>query len=327
MIKDLKLHAFTFSLINYCSCNCKHCLVNSGSKTKSFLDIKSILNVCSEIKEMNILKNEPIALTGGEVSLHPQIVEIIAKIYSLGFKKINISTTGSNFTEDQIYKIAPLTNIVSFSIDGTEKYHNSFRQNPNIYKKTLWAIEKFQKYGAKNIAIQTTVSKENFNQIEDIGVLAKNIGAQHIRLVPLLPIGRAKKCISEDIFLNEDDYVKLLEKVIKFNGYYTDKSTTSILDRKSFLLNNPEKVLGLSGMNSFEIDSFGQLYPHGVFSEDYIIGNIHNEKLYNLLNKFFKGNIYKKYIDLCNNTYQNYVINGKSDTICWVKEKILNSER
>jgi MoaA/NifB/PqqE/SkfB family radical SAM enzyme len=272
-------------------------LVNSGSKPKSFLDINVVLNICNEIKEMNILNNEPIILTGGEVSLHPQIVEIIKGINSLGFKKINISTTGSNFTENQISEIAPLINIASFSIDGDEEYHNSFRQNDNIYNKTLWAIKKFKEYGVTNTSIQTTVSKENFNYLDEIGMLAKQLNVEHIRLVPLLPIGRATKCLPENIFFDNIDYAKLLEKIIKFNGYYVDKSTSSILDRRSFLLEHPEKVLGLSGLNSFEVDAFGQLYPHGICSDDYIIGNVNNEKLYNLLNKFFEGDVYRKYIE------------------------------
>lgn len=238
-----------------------------------------------------------------------------------------MSTTGSNFSEEQIKEIAPLLNIVSFSIDGDENEHDAFRRTKGSYIKTLWAIDKFQKYKAANIAIQHTVHRANFNNINKIMELANSLKVQHVRLIPMLPLGRAEISFPSDIFLDNSDMLMLLQKVIYYNGYYTNMDTTSIVELRSFLLNHPQKVLGIDGIKSFEVDAYGGLFPHGAMPDMYNVGSLYEESFEDLINKFLNSGMLNTYLNLCNDIYDKFVINGKDMALCWEKEKQLEAEK
>ncbi len=322
MINYLNLNSFTFSITDYCGCKCKHCLVDSGTNKRNFLNKDIILKVCKEIKSLNILSNdEPIALTGGEISFHPQIIDIIQEIKKLNFKKVNINLTGMAFNEDNIKKIAPLINIACFSIDGPSEFHDNFR-GVNIYMKTLKNINLFKKYGTKNIAIQMSILKENMKYIDEIAQLANFYGVDHLRLVPVLPIGRAQSYIDNNQLLNQSDYDELLKKVIFLNGKFIRIDTSSLLDRRSFLLKNPQKVYGIESITNIEVNQEGNVFFNGFVNNTFCIGNIKENSLKKILNDFLKGEKYSYYNKISKDIYCKEVINGNKETICVYKSKL-----
>ena len=323
MVEEKKmpdLKGFSFSITNYCLCKCKHCLLGNDSGKKIFLKKDDILKICHDIMDYNIMTaDKPIALTGGEISLHPDIIDIICGIHKMGFKKINISTTGMGFSEDNIKNIAPYINIASFSLDGTKDYHDWFR-GVRIYEKTISCIKLFQKYGAKNVAIQMSVSNENYDMIEPLVKYAHDNKVSHVRIIPILPIGKAET-MQEISLLNKQMYEKLHLKIMILNAKYSDMDKTSILDRKKFLLSNTERIYGRDTVDNMEVSADGSVHFCNMLDEKYSIGNIYTESILNIVQGTYDTEAYCQYNKMSHKIYSD-ISTDNNETICLLEERM-----
>lgn len=315
------IEAISFSITNYCLCNCKHCLLGDRKENNFFLEKEMVFKVCDDIIENNIIsKKQPIALTGGEISLHPEIVEMILGIYERGLKKINVSTTGLGFTEHMIEQIAPKVNIVSFSLDGNKQFHNWIR-GINIYEKTDWCINQFKKNHVKNLAIQMSICEENYDMIDDIVQYGYENEISHIRLVPILPIGRAKRLVDRITLLNDETYEKLHLKVMELNAKYSNMDITSILDRKEYLLKNSERIRGLGSINNLEISERGIVHFGDMLCDGNALGNIYDKNIKDIVSNISKTSVYARYCEETEKILEK-VQTQKFESVCVLKERL-----
>ena len=125
-------------------------------------------------------------LIGGEFNILPDAIPMVRFAKSLGFKTIMMATNGRmfsylDFTRKMIK--AGLTDIV-FSIHGhTAELHDKLTQSPGSFNQLLQGLSNFKKLKFKNIGSNTTIVKQNYKVLPEIGSFIFNLGIRNSEFI------------------------------------------------------------------------------------------------------------------------------------------------
>lgn len=193
--KQLRLVAW--EVTRKCNLNCIHC--RAGSERGPYpgeLDKERCLEILNQIS----LVGKPIViLTGGEPLLRDDIFHLAEHGTQMGLRMV-MATNGTLLTSDVIKKMkASGIKRVSISIDGSDKYlHDQFRKVPGAFKGALEGCRLLKTAGLE-FQINTTVTQHNVHEIKNILDLAVRLGAAAHHIFLLVPTGRAKEMVNQEI--------------------------------------------------------------------------------------------------------------------------------
>ena len=162
-----------------------------------------------EILDQIALVGQPIViLTGGEPLLRGDIFDLALHGTELGLRMV-MATNGTLLTPQIAEKLAASgIKRVSISIDGLNaEEHDRFRKVPGAFKGALEGMEHLKKAGIE-FQINTTITRHNVDQIQDILDLAIDLGAVAHHIFLLVPTGRGKDMVNQEI--DAEAYEKLL---------------------------------------------------------------------------------------------------------------------
>ncbi|MGD6810004.1 MAG: radical SAM protein [Candidatus Bathyarchaeia archaeon] len=185
----------SWNVTRECNLKCSHCYINAADKKlpdeltteegKQLID-----QICKVSKPLLIL-------SGGEPLLRPDIYELIKYGSSKGLK-MGLGSNGSLIDDEVAKKLKEAGIItVSISIDShIPSQHDDFRGVPGSWEKAVNAIKALR---ANNVLVQvnTTLTHDNYDQIDDIMSFSESIGVENFHLFFLVPTGRGVKL--EDI--------------------------------------------------------------------------------------------------------------------------------
>jgi heme b synthase len=202
------------------SCNlaCVHCRAAADNGPyEGELDTKASFRLLDQIAETG---NPIIILTGGEPLLRPDIFEIAKYGTDKGLRMV-MAPNGTLVTEEVAEKMAASgIQRISISLDGsTRETHDAFRGVDGAFDGALQGIENAKK---KNIAFQinTTITKQNLDQIPKILKKAEDLGAVAHHIFLLVPTGRGKYIANQAI--DSEEYEKTL------NWFYDQRDKTPL---------------------------------------------------------------------------------------------------
>ncbi len=134
-----------------CNLRCDHCFYLDridGYKKESELTLNEIKKVSSKLGKIFYL-----SITGGEPLLRKDIIDVIRIFYKQNsVKMITFHSNGQNperlekITKEVLATCSKLKFIVSISLDGFEKQHDSIRGVKGSYKKVITSVERLQKF-------------------------------------------------------------------------------------------------------------------------------------------------------------------------------------
>jgi heme b synthase len=181
------------------------------------LDTQASLRLLDQIAEVG----QPIViLTGGEPLLRKDIFELARYGTDKGLRMV-MAPNGTLITDENAKKMAESgIQRISISLDGTTKeHHDRFRGVDGAYDGAMRGIAAAKKAGIP-FQVNTTISKLNYDQIPDILKLAENLGAVALHIFLLVPTGRGKYIIDQEI--SAEEYESTL------NWFYDQKDKTSL---------------------------------------------------------------------------------------------------
>jgi len=201
---DLRLVAW--EMTRSCNLNCVHCRAAAErGPYPGELDTGKCLEILEQIAQVG----QPIViLTGGEPLLRKDVCELAQHGTRLGLRMV-MATNGTLVTPE-IAKKMKSSGIkrISISIDGASaEEHDQFRKVPGAFDASLESIDWLKKEGIE-FQINTTVTRHNVHQVPDILDLAVKLGAVAHHIFLLVPTGRAKEMVNQEIDALE--YEKLL---------------------------------------------------------------------------------------------------------------------
>ena len=181
----------SWNVTRQCNLKCPHCYINATDKKPiNELTTEEAKNLIDQICEVS---RPLLILSGGEPLLRSDIYELIRYGASKGLK-MGLGSNGSlidDATAKELKKAGIET--VSISLDShIPEQHDEFRGVKGSWEKAVNAIKALRKNGVL-VQVNTTLTQQNYDQIDDIMSLAESIGVENFHLFFLVPTGRGVK--------------------------------------------------------------------------------------------------------------------------------------
>lgn len=201
-----------------CNLACMHCRASATrGPFAAELDTRASMHLLDQIAEVA----KPIViLTGGEPLLRPDIFEIATYGTARGLRMV-MAPNGTLITKALAREMAKAgIKRISVSLDGaTKTSHDRFRGVEGAFDGAVRGI-KMAKDAGLEFQINTTITKINLNEIPQIQELAIELGAVAHHVFLLVPTGRGKYIVDQEISAAE--YERTL------NWFYDQRAKTPL---------------------------------------------------------------------------------------------------
>lgn len=200
-----------------CNLTCAHCRRVEDDEAAdtdiTTAQAKQLIDQLAEVGEKQDFM--PILVfSGGEPLCRDDIFELIVYAKETGLL-CALATNGTliNSGIAQNIKDACIER-VSVSLDGaTSEVHNKLRKLEGSFEAAVGGVKFLRECGVP-FQINMTITRHNVHQLDDIFVLAENLGAVAVHLFMLVPVGCGEEFAAEDM-LSADEYEGVLERVAK----------------------------------------------------------------------------------------------------------------
>lgn len=160
-------HAITYA----CNSKCKTCTYWRMSKRKNEdLSTRAVFRLLDDAYDFGM---RGYYLFGGEPTVRSDICAIVDYAKAKGFLT-TMNTNGSLLAS----KAESLRNVdfVFVSLDYFNSYHDFIRGRSGSFKEVMEGIEQIRKTGHTKVVLVTTISSLNFDAVEPMAKLAKDLG-------------------------------------------------------------------------------------------------------------------------------------------------------
>ncbi len=199
--KDNPLRLVAWEITRNCNLDCQHCRASATmGPYEGELETAAALKLLDQIAQVG----RPIViLTGGEPLLRDDIFQVARYGTDLGLRMV-MAPNGTLITAANARQLVDAgIQRISISLDGaTQKTHDHFRGVPGAYEGALRGIEHAKAVGLE-FQINTTITKANLDQIPKIQKLAVRLGAVAHHIFLLVPTGRGKYIVDQEIDAQE----------------------------------------------------------------------------------------------------------------------------
>lgn len=250
-----------------CNLRCPHCYSGAGEEKAGQLETGEILHLLGDLAQMGVVG---LILTGGEPTLHPDIIRIVERADELGFV-LSMATNGTLLTPELLERYPKNESFICLSLDGFEA-HKTIRSG-STHSFVERKLEMLGRYGIQS-SIMTTISHANIGEVLPLVRWARDRGTV-LRTVPFVPIGRGKGNRREMLLKDGDlpaaamAWALETEFELRKNSEY-GLCIGHLYDFCLSFVNNSRRCKG--GRSLAYIDAGGEVYPcsncraDGVFS-------------------------------------------------------------
>jgi AdoMet-dependent heme synthase len=207
MIKVDKPRLVFWELTKRCNLKCIHCRASADDEIfKGELDTDNIKRVIDDIV---LYANPILVLTGGEPLFRGDIFTIADYAKQKGLR-LALATNGTLIERDTALKIKKSgIQRVSISIDGKDSQsHDAFRGIDGSFKKAIEGTSFLTKAGVE-FQFNTTITRRNVLELEEIILLAEKAGAKALHIFMLVPVGCGADIAGTDM-LSKEKYEEVL---------------------------------------------------------------------------------------------------------------------
>ena len=267
-----------WELTRACNLKCKHCFSDSGRPELRELTTEEIKTAIDRFAEQKVFS---INFTGGEPLLRSDLFEILRYASS---KKISIDLSTNGFlVTAKMVELLQQTNVfqLQVSLDGIGDSHDNFRGVKGSFRRALDAIKLLKKANI-NVAISTSVNKNNLAEISKLIDLSVDVGASVFKTTLFIPMGRGK-LNQQKLAIDSDDVRRLAlliaakEKevsdhlVLVKDGFYPWLLEENYVRDPAWMRN--QNVGCAAGTSSLFITADGNVTPCP-FLRNLVIGNL-----------------------------------------------------
>jgi len=159
-------------LTNRCNMNCPVCFANAR-RTGYVCEptYEQHVGHMQALRDLRPLPCTAIQFTGGEPTIHPDFLRLLAKAREMGFSHIQLATNGIRMADADFAAAAADAGLhtLYLQFDGVgEEAHRQTRNYPGIWEKKLAAIENCRKLDLKVCLVPTIVRGVNDDQVGEI---------------------------------------------------------------------------------------------------------------------------------------------------------------
>jgi radical SAM protein with 4Fe4S-binding SPASM domain len=184
----------SWNVTRKCNLKCAHCYINANDTEINELTTQEGKQLIDQIADVS---HPLLILSGGEPLLRDDIYELIRYGTEKGLR-MGLGSNGTLLDANVAKKLSEAgIKTVSISLDShIPAQHDAFRGVPGAWEKAIQAIKVLRENDIL-VQVNTTLTQENYDQIDEIMSLAEQIGVENYHLFFLVPTGRGAKI--EDI--------------------------------------------------------------------------------------------------------------------------------
>jgi|TARA_Y100000031_G_scaffold76443_1_gene84148 MoaA/NifB/PqqE/SkfB family radical SAM enzyme len=136
-----------------------------------------------------------IVFTGGEPTIHKDIIKLVWNAKRIGYKIIQIQSNGRRFYYLNFCKAMVAAGATQFSssIHGScSEIHDSMTQAPGAFKQTVEGIKNLKKLG-QYVMTNTVITKQNYKDLPNLAKLLVSLGVEQYQFAFVHILGSADK--------------------------------------------------------------------------------------------------------------------------------------
>ncbi len=181
-----------WELTRACMLACKHCRAKAIRKRHP--DELTTEECFKVIDQLSKFERKPLIIfTGGDPLMRDDVVDIVSYAYDKGFRTAIAFSGTDKATKSKLEELrdAGIARI-AISIDGSNpEVHDGFRGVKGTFEMSMRIIENAKEVGLP-FQINTTVTKENIDDLPNIAKLCIDVGATMWDVFFVVPTGRAR---------------------------------------------------------------------------------------------------------------------------------------
>jgi len=206
-IPDLEILAFAFT--NRCNLACTHCVYDHLNRPgQSELPLDFFVQCLAEGRPLGAHSAN---ITGGEVFLRPDILDLVAAGVDMGYF-MSLESNGTLITDADIERLKSFGDRVriAISLDGmTTAVHEAIR-GPNTYDRTIAVLKKLSQAGVP-CRINTALQTVNIAEVPKIAAFAVDELGIGFRLLPYILDSGKGACVCQTDGIEYSRIVELTE--------------------------------------------------------------------------------------------------------------------
>ena len=181
----------SWNVTRKCNLKCPHCYINATTETLnnelSTEEAKGLIDQISEVSRPLLI------LSGGEPLLRKDIFELVRYGTEKGLK-MGLGSNGSLIDDIAAKRLKEAgVKTVSISLDSSiPERHDEFRGVSGSWEKAVSAIKALRDNDML-VQVNTTVTQNNFDEIDEIMTLVEKLEVENFHLFFLVPTGRGAK--------------------------------------------------------------------------------------------------------------------------------------
>ena len=255
---DMSLSPFIviWEVTQACDLSCVHCRADAQSwRNITELSTEEAYSLISDIKQFG---NPVFVLTGGDPLKRDDIFDIVEHSVGKGLRTTMSPSVTPLLTRESIKKLKESgLSRIAISLDGSvHELHDSFRGINGAFDATMEAISTCNEIELP-LQINTTVSKYNLEDIDNIATLIEGFSPVLWSVFFLVPTGRGKRGDS----ITAKEYEKVFEKMYEYSLTmpYDIKSTEAPHYRRYVLeknLDNARSNGQANGISGGDIENY-----------------------------------------------------------------------
>jgi MoaA/NifB/PqqE/SkfB family radical SAM enzyme len=201
-----------------CNIGCDYCYNKSGCGKGVRMDRETMFRIAKELVDMKVFS---VCVCGGEPSLHPDFLHLIRYFRE---NKVIVSsiTNGFDLNDEIIKEMANNLAVLQVTLDGPDaEFHDRLR-GKGSFERALDTIKRLKEHNLNQLRIAFTCTKKNVSSFSRMLDLCLRIGANDLRTMPLVPVGRA--LANKELWPSSEELEMVADQVKKWSN---DGSVTS----------------------------------------------------------------------------------------------------
>lgn len=235
-----------WELTQACDLACVHCRA-SATTSRDLLELTTAEGKAM-IDEIARIEVPVFVMTGGDPLKRDDVFELIRHAVSRGIRT-SITPSVTPLLTSAVVRELKSAGVarVAFSLDGAEAYtHDRFRGIPGAFNRTIDAVG-WCHDNRLPLQINTTLSRENIHEFEQIRELVTDLGAVLWSVFFLVPTGRATD--RQSLRAEEFEYVFSRLRTIRSRVPFDIKTTEAPHYRRYLLQNRIETAHGVAAID------------------------------------------------------------------------------
>lgn len=203
------IHYLRISLTDKCNMRCVYCM----AEDMVFMPSADLMTTPELLRLVNIFARlgiDKVRLTGGEPSIHPDLLEIVGGIRAAGINRISMTTNGLRLAElAKPLKEAGLERVnVSVDTLDPERFHRVTRWGK--LDKVMEGIHAAEAHGLTPLKINAVVAR-GFNEDDVVGLAGLTLAHPwQVRFIEMMPFGEVAN-FAQDAVVSQSEIIQRIE--------------------------------------------------------------------------------------------------------------------